>query len=433
LNRNQGLSLLEAPYRDLLPRFESEEAPEYGSLVTPNGNATAPYHRWFHLKEGYSSAILLQISKDTNLRPDSLRIFDPFCGSGTTLLAASGANFGGRNVRAVGMEVNPFLYFVCKTKIDAITNRPPDLREMYHSIKSANLALSYDNIPKLHAFNQPDYFPGTGLRDLLQLRDHIEDSQFSETAKAIGLLAVAASVEAVSNLRRDGRALRYVPEKARVGARRSVLARLTQMIDDVECEEHCGHVSVHSGDSRMVTRSIVADNSIDLVACSPPYPNNIDYTEIYKMEAWLLGMYSDADAMKQQRLRTVRSHSSIQFASESLDSDLMNLIEPVIAAVPKDAYLMQRRAMIRGYVSDLADVFDQLKRVVRRGGRVAMVVGNSLHGRQGSWLVATDLLVAAISEQRGFTCDRILIARRPRRRSTAEPLLRESVVLLRRR
>jgi DNA modification methylase len=27
----------------------------------------------------------------------------------------------------------------------------------------------------------------------------------------------------------------------------------------------------------------------DLILTSPPYPNNIDYSEVYKLELWLLG------------------------------------------------------------------------------------------------------------------------------------------------
>ena len=67
-------------------------------------SGTRPVHRWFRYREGFSPAILDKID-------GYQRIFDPFCGCGTTLIEAKKTG-----VNAVGSEVNPLAVFVARVK-----------------------------------------------------------------------------------------------------------------------------------------------------------------------------------------------------------------------------------------------------------------------------------------------------------------------------
>ena len=143
--------------------------------------------------------------------------------------------------------------------------------------------------------------------------------------------------------------------------------------------------------------------------------------------------------MREQRLRTVRSHASVRFDGvhelpKLADSaQLAGIVKPVLKALPDDSYKRGRAAMLAGYVADMHRVFEGIAAVVVDSAPVAVVVGNSLHGRNGDWLIASDLLLAAVAEASHFECERILVARRPPRRGGNEPLLRESVIMLRKR
>jgi hypothetical protein len=174
-----------------------------------------------------------------------------------------------------------------------------------------------------------------------------------------------------------------------------------------------------------------------LIVFSPPYPNNIDYTEVYKLEAWMLGLYADQASFTAQRWRTLRSHASLDFGdapiglSEAERKQVHKLIEPLLNAVPgDDRYAAARRRTISGYAYDMLQTLTHLRGAIAPEGWLVYVVGNSLHGGQGAdgLLIAADLLIARLAEFAGFSISELAIARVPSRRRTSSPYLRESVV-----
>ena len=190
---------------------------------------------------------------------------------------------------------------------------------------------------------------------------------------------------------------------------------------------------IHLGDGRSM-RDVSANSKFDLVIFSPPYPNNIDYTEVYKMEAWLIGMFEDSSDFKSQRLKTVHSHPSVKREVDGTErSDVIDIVAPVMDAVPDDRYASQRLAMIGGYAQDMAQTLESAWYRLRPGGHLEYVVGNSLHGNEeDGFVIAADLIVAEMALRQGFIIERIDVARRLRRRHSESPFLRESIVFAKR-
>jgi hypothetical protein len=89
--------------------------------------------------------------------------------------------------------------------------------------------------------------------------------------------------------------------------------------------------------------------------------------------------------------------------------------------------------MICGYFDDIKATFKTLLPNVKRGGKLAFVVGNS---RWGGVVVPVDHLLALIAEREGFKLERIYVTRlkgnSPQQmRKFGKIPLRESVVILR--
>jgi len=437
-------SRLRKHYEALASRYHTTDRhADYGRLVIPNGNASEPFHRWFHLKEAYSSKLLGRIVKDDGLADrDSLRLLDPFAGGGTTLLSGvlGSPGWAGRAV-GVGVERNPFLRFVASTKITAATAdgraTADALRTAMGEVTQIARHVRAPVVPDQATLRNPRFYPVGTLERLLQLRTAAERLA-PGIARDLILLCVATALEPSGYLRRDGRALRYDASRNPLQPDKAFTLRVADVLADLgsRCDAQ-GRASVLHGDARLLEGCDEA-RGFDLAMFSPPYPNNIDYTEVYKTEAWLLGFYEDATAFRRQRLSTLRSHPSVTFPDEfayraTSDVDMVEaLLGPLIDAVPNDRYANGRKAMIRGYIDDMLLVFRRCADLAKPDSRLVFVVGNSAHGSgDDRFEVAADLLLAGAAEIAGWRIEEIRVARNLTRRAPGSALLRESAVSLR--
>ena len=222
-NEGTARKALQCHYRRLQAGFTLKESGQYRTLVVPNGNACAPIHRWFHLKEAFSSDLLRQVVADTRLQDQpTLRVLDPFAGAGTT--AVSLANLAAqrtlRQVAFYGFECNPFIQLVGTAKLTAMQAPSKTFGKLARKIAAAARRgkVQAPTVPELATFHNHSYFDRKDLELLLRLRAAI-DLEASAGARqedvTLARLCLAATVEPVSSLRRDGRALRYVPAKVR--------------------------------------------------------------------------------------------------------------------------------------------------------------------------------------------------------------------------
>lgn len=435
-------SVLEQHYKDIETGYVIESSGRYATLVTSNGNSRAPIHRWFRMKEAYSNRLLEEVLKDTGLIDStSLSVIDPFSGSGTTAVSAGDLVRSGRITAATvhAMEVNPFLHLVSSAKLRAHTGVSADYQVKAGRIARRALATSDGcaRVPSLSTFSNASYFPATNLKLLLSLKASIEAANASGSLEPEDLelmrLALAASVEPASNLRRDGRALRLTDGKACDNPIDVFLEVSEQMTEDSAARTSGLNADVTLADSR--TSSFDPDVQADLAVFSPPYPNNIDYTEVYKLEGWLLDAYSDATDFSLQRRRTIRSHYSLKwdaaysFEKTEHEKQMRSLLDPVLNAIPDDRYKRGREEVVLGYADDMYQALGATAAAIRPGGHMVVVVGNSMHGKcEHDYVIASDLILARILELIGFSIERIDVARYPKRRVARSHFLRESVL-----
>lgn len=436
------LEVLNAHYRKLERLYQPVRDPNYEHLVIAADNTDESVHRWFRMKEAFSTRLFVRLLKDLQLNDNEfLRILDPFTGSGTTLVSAlTWAGENERQVYAHGTEVNPFLHLLSSAKVEALSLEPDLRSDLARSVeRSAVAVLAHtDPIgkpPDLAAFHDTRYFDPSAVERLLRLRAGIDRLPNDLTAKILRV-ALAAVVEPASQLRRDGRALRYVPSKTVMEPRAAFARTVGRIALDLRLSVSSGHATAELRDA-LRPESAVASRTYDLAIFSPPYPNNIDYTEVYKLEAWLLGLIANQDEFRAQRFRTMRSHPSISWPVQQdclparLREQVLFLANPLLEAVPADRYARGRRDVILGYLEDSARLFQILHPSIIDGGYAVYIVGNSHHGSgDGSLTVAADILLAAIAEACGFDVVSVKEARRLKRRGQ-DALLRESVVVLR--
>ncbi|TQK45596.1 hypothetical protein FBY35_7180 [Streptomyces sp. SLBN-118] len=435
---------VEAHYEALESQWNSVDGSlEFERLVVPTGNSDKPFHRWFHLKEAFSVDLLPTILKQLSFEGMSeLRVLDCFAGGGTTLVSALEMSSEVR-VTATGIEQNPFLHHVSSSKVRALQAGPHLAQQLRNAYEEVQRLYTSDapfmaSPPALSTFSNEAYFPPSLLTSLLRIKAAIEHCDAPALACDLLLTAAASCVESSSRLRRDGRALRYASERQPREPWVEFSIRVQQMIEDTDSSQSAaGMASVTLGDGRRPLLYIDESKKKDLVVFSPPYPNNIDYTEIYKTEAWYLGFYEDSEQFRSQRLRTLRSHPSVRFSDEydyesSGDAEAVReLLKPILDAVPDDRYATGRRQLIKGYADDMLTLFRHCRKIISSEGRLVYVVGNSAHGSGNAlFVIAADLMMARLAELSNWHVEEISVARSLRRRITNSRFLRESVVTL---
>jgi hypothetical protein len=426
-------------YRRLEATIPVETMSVYERLVVPGANERLPVHRWFRFKEGFSADLLRTVLESTELsKRKSLRILDPFCGVGTTLVSSQELSKS-IAITALGVERNPFIHFVAQTKVRWPEMNPDAIVDLGKKILNASPSCLVE-IPKLSSLTTGRCMSRYMSRRLLSVRDAVRSDGHTANHDAL-LLGIAASVEQLSKVRKDGRALRIVT-KDRQAANTLLLEKWREIASDVRFMQQAipnpfiPNVSLEDG--RSIANLKIEESSVDLVLTSPPYPNNIDYSEVYKLELWLLGFINKADQFLQLRRSTFRSHPTVLLPS--LPEEFRKLVEKGILSQLLGPILNRtqssregyRYKVILGYALDLWMTLQQQYCLLRKNGVAVIVVGNSLHGGEHlPYLIPSDLLVSVIGRTVGFKIDKLAIARSFRRRLSGNHFLRESLIVLR--
>jgi hypothetical protein len=391
-----------------------------------------PLHRWYNYKEGYSHRLVAKVLKRYPTPAKYPSVLDPFCGAGTTLLVAQ---FDKRS--AVGVELNPFAAFLSKVKTSWHKIDPEKLEIVLNKVLD-DTTPAPSSLPALSTFRKNRYFPNGNAYELFRLRDVIEKRRTTPEVKNALLLALAASIEDVSHLHKDGRLLRYRLNNV-ISPKEALEQHARIIIEDVEsmAKKHCyKNISFIEGDARQLD-CILVDSTLPkkfgLILYSPPYMNSFDYSEVYKCELWLLGMIRSYEQWRQLRLSTFRSHPSCKFpVTHHLrdNPDLHNvwsLVEQA-ARCPDIGGSAQKKApnIIRGYFDDVFKMLQQQLTILGSGGHIVCVVGNSRHGKLH---IPTDALIAKIGQALGLELVEIYVGKHRNSRNYISQKLRESLVV----
>jgi len=394
-------------------------------------NLEEPIHRWYYYKEGYSHRLVSQVLKRYPTPNGYPGVFDPFCGAGTTLLVAQQ-----HNLPAVGIEINPFATFLSQVKTNWHKINPKKLNNALNRVIDNNI--NCPKLPCLTTFHNEKYFPNNHAYQLIQLRESIRRCRTTTEIKNALLLALTATLEDVSCLHKDGRALRYHPRDV-ISPKEALHRRVMIMLEDLESMQNRPHheVTVLKGDARNSSSLLSKGKNIDhfgLILYSPPYANNFDYSEVYKCELWLLEMLNSYEQWKQLRLRTFRSHPSCNFPithylKEDPDlREIYRLVEQTARCQDIGGTRAYKRApgVIRGYFDDVFLMLKEQKNKLAPEGYIVCVVGNSRHG---SLHIPTDAIIAKIGQAIGLDLVEIYVAKYRNDRKNKNQRLRESLVV----
>lgn len=415
-----------------------------------------PVHSWYSFVLSYPSTLVHTYLKKFGLSKSSL-VLDPFCGTGTTLVACKGAG-----IPSVGIESNPMAHFASSAKIDWSVD--PN-RLLAHANQVGNKARARLQADGLDTSPGLPLFPTNGaacarngllsftevewkllqrnaisplpLHKTLVLRETLRDLR-DEATRQHELLALARVAVSVSNLR-FGPEVGLGPIKADAAVIELWLQAVRDIANDVAAVELKPSASsrVYVGDARRV-HELVVGNSVDGVITSPPYPNEKDYTRTTRLESVLLGLISDKAQLRAVKKNLVRSNTRGVYKEDTDDR-----VQFPIPDVDELALAIDRRREELGKTSGFEKLYGRLTKlyfggmfrhlnhlrdVLRPGAQLAYVVGD-----QASYfriLIRTGEITAKLAASLGYEVVGIDLFR-TRAATATKSQLREEVVLLR--
>lgn len=411
------------------------DASFYKDLVCPKNWKDHPFDRWFKLKEGYSSYMIEHLLKEFGATKQDW-VVDPFLGSGSTLVGARNAD-----VKAAGFEVNPFLAQLSAVKMHAnydvvlLKTRVDDLFTAVTEQKPITIESPVLTISEKLFREQFD--------TLLRIKQEIL-SEPDEPVRNFLLLGLGCVLERCSYARKDGNGLKWRPKKP-LQLIDTLKSQYRLMIEDVERQKTTIDHVICNIDSRHFDRNTLYKEHDDLIddlvtnarfsMFSPPYANCFDYTEVYKIELWMLDFIKDYAELKSLRARSVSSHLNKHYIPSTLPSTLQDL-DYVVDLIPWESTWgkLKMKAMILHYFDDLKAVFTRLRETFPKIDTLICIVGNSAYGNVP---IATDLFLAEYLLDLGFSNVEIRVARMLGTSSQQQkflggnPFLRESLVVAR--
>ena len=282
-------------------------------------NRNTPLFDWYLMPEAYSAPLVYEAIEEFGVA-EGETVLDPFCGTGTTLVAAKMA---GRN--GLGIEVNPFLCFASRVKSRDCFDLPLLRLETKRVMADAHLRLDRvcDDMNQRAAL-LPDmprlerWIARKVACKIIVLRECITE-QMSEENRDVPMLALASILRGASNMKLSPHAFgsREVKQDAPVLAMFEM--KLTKMLGDIEWlqgHEHdrpLGRAEVVQGDIRAMSDLEHPLLPARLAIGSPPYLNNLDYTMQTRMELFFLGFVNSMDELKSLRKRMMISDAKATY------------------------------------------------------------------------------------------------------------------------
>lgn len=354
-------------------------------LTTAQGSSSVPFQRWFKFKEAFSAEFVFRLINELPKKPD--HILDCFGGSGTTGLVAK--NLG---IQSTLIEVNPFLADLIEAKLSPCTSTDLTINVERVMRKAQRTVVDLDAL----RLRLPPTFiaPGHKNRYIFneEVASAIEALRYSISelkdwnSQKLLMIALGSCLIGASNVRIDGKGRRY--RKGWEGRQASAASVFAQFMDNttvmaIDLIQHsCSEAAPFNllrGDTRERIKDV--NQPIDFALFSPPYPNSFDYTDVYNVELWMLGYFKSSIDNTSLRQATLRSHvqCSRPAVIRTITSPLLDKTLKKLDQAKASLWDQRIPEMILGYFEDLVRITDIIGKKLTPGGRIAMVVGNSLY------------------------------------------------------
>lgn len=239
-------------------------------------------------------------------------ILDPFCGSGTTLLAARELD-----KQAFGFDINYIACLISRAKLlDFDKVDLQTLREF--RIYTSDFIQEYDNISH--------WFKPESIQALSHIKTSINDfSKHNEQYKIFLQLVFSSIINIASNQESD---TRYASvEKRHINTQYIYDKFMEKLHNAIDIFAHLKFATNHTQTiflhNAKLLSDILSNERVSLIFTSPPYPNTYDYYLYHKHR--MLWLDFDVKFSMQNEIGSRREYSSLKLPKEKFNNDLLEI------------------------------------------------------------------------------------------------------------
>lgn len=388
-------------------------------------NSKSGRHGWLRLTPAYSVKVVEELIVG---HKKAKRIFDPFCGTGTTALSAA---YHGHE--AVTTDINPFLLWLAQAKTAQYSSE--DIASARNACAAA-LALVHRQAvepvfaPPIH--NIERWWNNQALDFLRLLRAAITEVTEEHSAEhKLLLVAFCRSLIGLSNAAFNHQSMSFKDDGQLDIALDidlpSAYAQDVTFILQGASENPSGTAHVVLGDSRNPSEAV--EGAFDLVVTSPPYANRMSYIRELRPYMYWLGFLSngrDAGELDWTAIggtwgiATSRLTEWNRSAEHFKSKWLAGVLDEIAHADNRSGVVLAN--YVAKYFDDMWAHFQGLVPVLAPGAELHYIVGNStFYGA----VVSTELLYAEMLESLGFA---EIECRAIRKRNSKKELVEYDVV-----
>lgn len=438
------------------PQVESirEPAPSLSSTAVLNRGLHV--HDWYLMPESYSEPLIVEAIERFGIGIGDT-VLDPFSGTGTTIVSAVL-----RGVNGIGLEVNPFLCFASRVKLDwavdlnafkaSLTyildeaqplleslsveqnlftqSLPPDIAKRAQAILSK---VDEPDMPRLRKWMAP-----VVVQKVLILRYLIE-AYIPEPIRPHFLLALASILRPVSNMKLTPHAFGSNTQRRDAPVYDLFAQKITKIYEDLK---YLQSLSYKTGKGHILQCDARSADSVhdsllpaSLAVTSPPYLNNLDYTMQTRMELFFLRFVNNMEELRGLRKAMVISDAKAMY-KDVRDSEEIKDIQSIqkISANLREAHREKNWGwdyafMTTQYFGGMFKVLKAVKPLLGRHAHFILVVGESAHS--GIRIPVPEIL-AELGERAGYRFKEINVLRRRRSSSHCYDLCESEVILQKR-
>ena len=308
-------------------------------------------------------------------------VLDPMAGSGTVNVECILLKRD-----SIAIDVDPLARLLTRVKTtplkeDVLTNTSNWLlAQLDNDVPSEDLAIP--EFPYRDNWFRPEI-----LIELAFIRKLIEEMPFNyisdeevQKYKDFYRICMSSIIRAVSNA--DNNCTRTVVRKTSsprvsIATFLSLFKRVieTNVPKMIEFSKRCPQdyiVDVKENDD---ARDITLDKSVDLAITSPPYINACDYLRTHQLEMYWLGLIHD-DVLANSKRRYIGTEAVKAADYRSLKTFgnpvLDKLLNDIFEEDPRKSFIVYQ------YFVDMRGNLEEVKRVLKPGGRYIIVVGNNV-------------------------------------------------------